>query len=50
MYLELILWSKFAMEGDELVLTLSVAMGLVCTDGIVLGVERLLHSKLLVKG
>jgi len=28
----------------------SVAMGLVCTDGIVLGVERLLHSKLLVKG
>lgn len=25
-------------------------MGLVCTDGIVLGVERLLHSKLLVKG
>lgn len=27
-----------------------VAMGLVCTDGIVLGVERLLHSKLLVKG
>lgn len=28
----------------------SVAIGLVCTDGVVLGVERLLHSKLLVKG
>lgn len=28
----------------------SVAIGLVCSDGIVLGVERLLHSKLLVKG
>ncbi|WWD22861.1 hypothetical protein CI109_107356 [Kwoniella shandongensis] len=27
-----------------------VAIGLRCTDGVVLGVERLLHSKLLVKG
>ena len=29
---------------------LSVAIGLRCTDGVILGVERLLHSKLLVKG
>ena len=28
----------------------SVAMALRCTDGVILGVERLLHSKLLVKG
>lgn len=28
----------------------SVAVGLRCKDGVVLGVERLLHSKLLVKG
>lgn len=31
-------------------LTRSVAVGIRCADGIVLGVERLLHSKLLVKG
>lgn len=31
-------------------LILSVAVGLRCSDGIILGVERLLHSKLLVKG
>lgn len=28
----------------------SVAVGLRCSDGVILGVERLLHSKLLVKG
>lgn len=31
-------------------LTYSVAVGLRCSDGVILGVERLLHSKLLVKG
>ena len=38
-----------AMSTQELT-GLSVAIGIVCTDGVVLGVERLLHSKLLVKG
>lgn len=28
----------------------SVAIGLRCKDGVLLGVERILHSKLLVKG
>lgn len=37
-------------EPENLAYQGSVAVGLVCTDGIVLGVERLLHSKLLVKG
>ena len=31
-------------------LILSVAIGLRCSDGVILAVERLLHSKLLVKG
>lgn len=28
----------------------SVAIGIKCTDGVILATERLLHSKLLVKG
>jgi 20S proteasome subunit alpha 7 len=31
-------------------LTSSVAIGLRCEDGVILATERLLHSKLLVKG
>ena len=40
----------YTISTSGLITYSSVSIGLRCTDGIILGVEKLLHSKLLVKG